>query len=313
MRVAELPSPPLGPGEIRIATVSAGVNRADLLQRRGLYPPPPGASPVLGLEAAGRVAEVAPDVTGLVMGEPVMALLAGGGYASEAVVPAGCVMKVPPALDLVDAGGFPEVHLTAFLNLFLLGHLEPGETALVHGGSGGVGTAAIQLAREAGCRVLVTAGSPERCRRCLDLGADAAFDHRTEDWVERCLAATDGAGVAVVLDCIGAPYLERHLKVLAVGGRLLVIGLQGGAKGELDLAALMRRRLTLIGSTLRARPAAEKATVIERFLARFGEAMHAGRLRPVIDRVVPLARVADAHRALESGEVFGKVVLDMAS
>jgi len=309
LRMAEVPEPVCGAGELRIRVAAAGINRADLLQRRGLYPAPPGASEILGLECAGAVLEVGRDVVGFAAGQRVMALLAGGGYAEQAVAPCGCVMAVQDALSDLEAGGLPEVYITAFLNLFLIGGLEPDEVALVHGGSGGVGTAAIQLAKAAGARVVVTAGSDERCRRCLELGADAAVDHHNQDFVAAVRELSEGRGVDVVLDCIGGPYLDRHLEALAVGGRLVVIGLQGGSRAELDLARLMRKRLTIAGSTLRARPAEEKARIIRAFLERFGARLADGRLRPVIDRSLPFERTAEAHRALAAGEVFGKIVL----
>jgi putative PIG3 family NAD(P)H quinone oxidoreductase len=311
-RVAEVPAPALGDGEARIAVAGAGVNRADLLQRRGLYPPPPEASEIIGLECAGTVTEVGSDVDGLAVGDRVMALLAGGGYATEAVAPSVCAMRTPDALTDVEAAAVPEVFITAFLNLFLIGNLEPAATALVHGGSGGVGTAAIQLAKAAQARVFVTAGSAERCQRCLDLGADAAFNHRQDDFLAATLDGTDGHGVDVVLDCIGGPYLERHLDVLAPYGRLVVIGLQGGAAAELDLARLMRKRLSITGSTLRARPVEEKGRIIEAFVRRFGPELMTGAIRPIVDRVLPLEEVSKAHRLLAAGEIFGKVVLAMS-
>jgi putative PIG3 family NAD(P)H quinone oxidoreductase len=309
LRVGEVSRPSLGAGEVRIRVAAAGVNRADLLQRRGLYPPPPGASEVLGLECAGAITGIGAGVTGFEPGQRVMALLSGGGYAEEAVVPAVCVMHTPDGLTDEEAAGVPEVFITAFLNLFLIGVLDRGQTALVHGGSGGVGTAAIQLAKTAGARVLVTAGSADRCANCVELGADAAFNHREEDFARRVLESTDDAGIEVVLDCIGAPYLERHLEVLAVGGRLVVIGLQGGATAEIDLSRLMRRRLSVTGSTLRARPTEEKGRIIRAFLYRFGADLTGARIRPVVDRVVPLDKVADAHRAMAAGEIFGKLIL----
>ena len=309
LRVGEVSRPSLGAGEVRIRVAAAGVNRADLLQRRGLYPPPPGASEVLGLECAGTITGIGAGVTGFQPGKRVMALLSGGGYAEEAVVPAVCVMHTPDGLTDEEAAGVPEVFITAFLNLFLIGGLDRGQTALVHGGSGGVGTAAIQLAKTAGARVLVTAGSADRCAHCVVLGADAAFNHREEDFAQKALERTDGAGIEVVLDCIGAPYLERHLEVLAIGGRLVVIGLQGGATAEIDLSRLMRRRLSVTGSTLRGRPVEEKGRIIHAFVDRFGTDLEAGRIKPVIDRVVPLEEVADAHRAMAAGEIFGKLVL----
>lgn len=309
LRVAEVPPPALGRGEVRIRVEAAGINRADLLQRRGLYPPPPGASPILGLECAGTILERAPDIAGLQVGERVMALLTGGGYAEEVVAPAGSVMRVPEDLGWAEAGGLPETFLTAFLNLFLLGGLDRGRAALVHGGSGGVGTSAIALCRRAGARVMVTAGSHRRCRRCVELGAERAFDHTEEDFSYGVLEATDGDGVDVVLDCVGAPYLERNLRVLRTEGRLVIIALMGGAVAEVDLATLLRRRLQVTGSTLRGRSDDAKAAIIRAFRERFGGDLDSGSLRPVIHRVVPLADVADAHRDLAGGGVFGKLVL----
>lgn len=312
LRVAELPSPDLGDGEVRIAIAGAGVNRADLLQRRGLYPPPPGASDIIGLECAGTLTEIGGGIEDLAVGDRVMALLAGGGYATETVVPSVSVMRTPQNLTDLEAAGLPEVFITAFLNLFLIGGLKSDSTALVHGGSGGVGTAAIQLAKCAGARVFVTAGSPDRCQACLELGADAAFNHRQDDFSAATLDATDGHGVDVVLDCIGASYLDRHLDVLAPYGQLVVIGLQGGAQTEIDLARLMRKRITLTGSTLRARPVDEKGRIIEAFVRRFGPELVTGAIRPIIDRVLPMEEVAKAHRLLAAGEIFGKLVLEMA-
>lgn len=313
LRIVDRPQPDLIAGGVRIAATAAGLNRADLLQRRGLYPPPPGASDVLGLECGGTVAELAPGVDDLTVGERVMALVAGGGQAESVIAPRGSVMAVPSHFDDLEAGGFPEVFLTAHLNLFELGGLSPDATALVHGGSGGVGTAAIQLIKETGAQVLVTAGSAERCRRCLDLGADVAVDYRADDFVDAAMQLTRGCGVDLVLDCIGAPYLDRHLDVLALDGRLLVIGLMGGAKAELDMRRLLSRRIRIIGSTLRALSPNRKAELVRSFLTRFGDRLAAGRLRPIIDSVFSIAAVADAHRRLGSGEAFGKVVLDIAS
>jgi putative PIG3 family NAD(P)H quinone oxidoreductase len=309
LAVGEVPRPALGPGELRIRVAAAGVNRADLLQRQGLYPPPPGASPLLGLECAGAVAELGPGVEGFRPGEPVMALLSGGGYAEEVVAPAECALPVPEALSLEEAAAFPEVFLTVFLNVFGLGALPEGGCVLVHGGGSGIGTAAIRLVRRAGGRIAVTAGSAAKCERCRALGADAAFDYRSEDWVAGSRALTGGRGVDVVLDSIGAPYLERNLAALALGGRLVLIGLMGGARAELSLATLLTRRLSIVGSTLRARPSAEKGEIVRAFRARFGEALERGELRPVLDRVLPLERVAEAHRVLKASEHFGKIVL----
>ncbi len=312
LRLGEAPDPKLAPGELRIQVAATALNRADVLQRRGLYPPPPGASPILGLECAGTVSEVAPDVEGWRVGERAMALLAGGGYAEQVAVSAGSAMRVPERLSLEEAAAVPEVFLTAFLNLFQLGGLPEGGSALVHGGGSGVGTAAIQLVKEAGARILVTAGSRDKCERCRVLGADVAVDYREEDFLEAVRAATDARGVDVVLDSIGAPYLERNLKSLAVGGRLVLIGLMGGAKAELVLGILLARRLQILGSTLRSRPPRDKAEIVAAFEARFGPALREGRIRPVVDRVLPLAQASEAHRLLEASEHFGKIVLRVA-
>lgn len=311
MQLAEVPDPVLGPDDVRIRVRATAVNRADLLQRRGMYPPPPGASEILGLECAGEILEIGPAVPPgrFRKGDRVMALLAGGGHAQQVVVHHGSVLPVPDALDLVAAGGFPEVYLTAYLNLFMLGGLSAGGSALVHGGGSGVGTAAIQLLREAGATAYVTAGSAEKCARCVELGAAAAIDYKQEDFGARVRELTGGKGVDVVLDCIGGPYFERNVASLATGGHLVVIGLTGGASAEINLAVLMMRRLHVIGSTLRARPVAEKAAIVASFQERFGAAVAAGRLGVIVDRVLPLAQAPDAHRAVAASEHFGKVVL----
>jgi putative PIG3 family NAD(P)H quinone oxidoreductase len=312
MHVGDVPSPALGAGELRIRVAAAAVNRADLMQRMGLYPPPPGASPVLGLECAGVVAEVGGGVHGWAVGDRAMALLAGGGYAEEVVVPAVCAMRVPARLTLDEAAALPEVVLTVFLNVFQLGGLPAAGWALVHGGGSGIGTAAIQMVRAAGGHTLVTAGSDEKCRQCLALGADAAVNYRTGDFAAEAKSVTGGKGVAVVLDSIGASYLSKNLASLAIGGRLVLIGLMGGAKAEIGLGELLVRRLSVIGSTLRARPTAEKGALVAAFLERFGPALEDGRLRPIVDRVLPLAQAPDAHRAMKASEHFGKIVLSLA-
>ncbi|MHC4933444.1 MAG: NAD(P)H-quinone oxidoreductase [Planctomycetota bacterium] len=312
LRIAEVAAPLLAAGDLRLRVAATAVNRADLLQRQGLYPPPPGASSILGLECAGEVIEVGEGVAGWSPGDRAMALLSGGGYAEQVVVPAGCALKIPERLGWEEAAAVPEVFLTVFLNLFQLAGLGSGGTALVHGGGSGIGTAAIQLVKAAGGMILVTAGSDEKCRRCLDLGADSAVNYRSEDFVAAAKAATDGDGVDAVLDSIGAPYLERNLAALRTGGCLVLIGLMGGARAELNLASLLTRRLQLIGSTLRARPTQEKAALIDAFSRRFSEDLAQGRIRPVVDRVVPLARVAEAHRAMKASQHFGKIVLQVS-
>jgi putative PIG3 family NAD(P)H quinone oxidoreductase len=312
MRLGDAPAPAVGPGDLRIRVAAAAVNRADLMQRQGFYPPPPGASPILGLECAGTVSEVGAGVSGWKPGDRAMALLAGGGYAEEVVVPAVCAMRVPARLSLEEAAALPEVVLTVFLNVFQLGALPEGGWALVHGGGSGIGTAAIQLVKLTGGHILVTAGSDEKCRQCLALGADRAVNYRTGDFEAEAKAATNGRGVDVVLDSIGASYLAKNLASLAIGGRLVLIGLMGGAKTEIGLGELLVRRLSVIGSTLRARSAAEKGNIVKGFIQRFGAALEDGRLRPVVDRVLPLAQAAEAHRAMKASEHFGKIVLSMA-
>ncbi|MEN8181826.1 MAG: NAD(P)H-quinone oxidoreductase [Myxococcota bacterium] len=309
LSVGEAPEPELGPGDLRLQVAACAVNRADLMQRQGLYPPPPGASPLLGLECAGEVIEVGDEVEGWSPGARAMALLAGGGYAEQVVTPAGCALPVPAALTLEEAAALPEVFLTVFLNVFQLGGLPDGGTALVHGGGSGIGTAAIALVKAAGASIIVTAGSANKCERCRALGADLAVDYEREDFVQACRDFTAGRGVDVVLDSIGAPYLERNLGSLTVGGRLVLIGLMGGARAEINLGSLLAKRLQVVGSTLRARPVAEKALLVSAFWDRFGGAIEKGELKPVVDRVLPLEEVAEAHRLMKASEHFGKIVL----
>jgi putative PIG3 family NAD(P)H quinone oxidoreductase len=307
--LGEAPAPLLGADEVRIRVAACAVNRADLVQRQGGYPPPPGASQILGLECAGTVVEVGANVRGFALGERVMALLAGGGYAEEVAVHAGSVMKVPAALSLEEAAAVPEVFLTVFQNVFQLAQLPDDGWLLVHGGGSGIGTAAIQLAKRAGARVIVTAGSDEKCARCRELGADVAVNYRREKFAEAVKQATSGRGVDVILDSIGAPYLADNVASLALGGRLSLIGIMGGPKAELNLGLVLMKRLQIIGSTLRARSAEEKAAIVRGFVARFGDDLAAGRIRPVVHRVLPLADAAEAHRALAASEQFGKIVL----
>lgn len=309
LRLAAVEPPSMTAQAIRIRVRATAVNRADLLQRQGLYPPPPGASALLGLECAGEVIEVGREVSDWKVGARAMALLAGGGYAEEVVVDAGSAMPIPSGVSDEEAAGIPETFITAFLNIFLLGKPRTKGYVLVHGGGSGVGTAATSLCQEAGLTVVVTAGTDEKCERCLQHGADVAINYRTEEFTPRVLEATQGKGVDVVLDCVGGRYLGANLKSLAVGGALIVIGLTGGTRGELDLATLLRRRLRVEGSTLRARSAAEKAEIVRSFLGRFGEALESGRVRPVVDRVLPLEQAAEGHRVLKASEHFGKVVL----
>ena len=311
LTVADVPDPELAPGEVLVDVVAAGVNRADLLQRQGFYNPPPGASPYPGLECSGRIAALGDDVAGWQVGDEVCALLSGGGYAERVAVPAGQLLPVPAGVSLTDAAALPEVVCTVWSNVFQLAALQPGEVLLVHGGTSGIGTMAIQLAARHGARVLCTVGSAEKAARAEELGAERAIRYRDEDFVEVARALTDGRGVDVVLDNMGAKYLGRNVEVLAVNGRLAVIGLQGGTKGELDLGALLAKRASVHAASLRARSPREKAAIVESVLAGVWPAIEAGEIHPVIDRVLPLDEVADAHRLLEESSHVGKVLLGM--
>jgi len=303
LHIGEVPPPPLASDELRIRVRASAVNRADLLQREGHYPPPPGASPILGLECAGEVIEVGADVHGWSVGDRAMALLAGGGYAEEVAVHYGSAIHVPDAITDIEAGAMPEVFLTAYLNVFELARAKPGETLLIHGGGSGVGTAATTLAKLAGLRVIVTAGSREKCERCRAHGADVAINYNEEDFVERA------KGANVILDHIGAKYLSRDLECLAIGGRVVIIGSMGGPGSiDLNVGALLGKRQQIIGSTLRARSVEEKAAIVVSFIARFGDDLRAGRIRPVIDRVFDLADAGEAHRAMKEDH-FGKIAL----
>lgn len=306
------PGPPPA-GHVRIAVRAAGLNRADLLQRQGKYPPPPGASELLGLEAAGVVVECGAGVTDFRPGHRVMALLPGGGYAEQVVAHAGSVLPVPAALSDEEAGGFMETFLTAFLNLFLIGETPADATVLIHGGGSGVGTSALALCREAGVRAFVTVGSDERGARCRALGAERAINYREGDFADAVREATGGRGVDRILDHIGARYLAQDIYCLAVEGRLIVIGSMGGLRAaELDVGTLIAKRLRVIGSTLRALPVERKAAIVAAFSGQFGAALGAGRLKPVVHRVFPLAEAAAAHRMMAAGSPFGKIVLRVA-
>jgi len=311
MRLGEAPEPTTGPEDVLIEVAYTSVNRADLYQRAGKYPPPAGASPILGLECAGRVRAVGGLVRRFRPGDTVMALLTGGGYAEQAVAHHGSVMRVPGGWNLEEAAAFPEVFLTAFLNLFRLGGAKAGQTILVHGGLSGVGTAAIALAREAGIACVVTTGSSQRCQHALKLGAHHAFDYH-DDWAS---AVTANVGpIDVILDPIGARYLEAHLGLLSTGGRLIAIGGMGGIRSAaIDWPTLMAKRITIIGSTLRSRPPEGKAVIVLDLEDRFGAAMAAGRVKPVIDSVYDLADSPEAHRRVQSSGHAGKVVLRVAS
>ncbi|MEU5971142.1 NAD(P)H-quinone oxidoreductase [Streptomyces globisporus] len=306
---AEVPDPVPGDGEVLVEVVASAVNRADVLQRQGFYDPPPGASPYPGLECAGRVAALGPGVTGWAVGDAVCALLAGGGYAEKVAVPAGQLLPVPEGVDPVEAAALPEVTATVWSNVFMVSHLRPGETFLVHGGSSGIGTMAIQLAKAVGARVAVTAGSPEKLARCAELGADILINYREQDFVKEIRENTAGAGADVILDLIGAKYLDRNVQALAVNGRLAIIGLQGGAKGELNLGALLTKRAAVTATSLRGRPLQEKAAIVAAVRDHVWPLIGGGVVKPVVDRTLPMADAAEAHRVLESSAHIGKVLL----
>ena len=309
LALAEVPDPTLAPDEVLLDVVAAGVNRADLLQRQGHYPPPPGASAYLGLECSGRVAAVGADVTGWAVGDQACALLSGGGYAARVAVPAAQLLPVPTGVSLVDAAALPEVACTVWSNVFMTAALAPGEWLLVHGGSSGIGTMAIQLAHVLGAHVAVTAGSAEKLEVCRSLGAEVLVNYRAEDFVEAVKAATDGAGVDVILDNMGAKYLARNVDALAAYGRLMVIGLQGGTRAELDLGVLLRKRASVAATSLRARPADEKAAIVAAVREHVWPLVASGAVRPIVHARMPLAQAADAHRLLESSTHIGKVLL----
>ena len=307
--VAEVPDPQPGAGEVRVRVAAAGVNRADVMQRMGRYPPPPGAPAYPGLEVSGIIDALGPQVSGWAIGDEVCALLSGGGYAQLVCVPAGQLLPVPEGISLRDAAALPEVACTVWSNVFLTANLQPAETILIHGGSSGIGTMAIQLAVALGARVAVTAGSAAKLEVCRELGAEIAINYRDQDFVAELAAATAGQGADVILDNMGAKYLARNVTALADGGRLVVIGLQGGARGELDLAALLTKRAAVIATSLRARPPAEKATIVAAVREHVWPLVAAGAVRPVIHERFALADAAAAHRALEASQHIGKLLL----
>lgn len=308
--VSEHPDPQAGPGEVVIDVVASAVNRADTLQRQGFYPPPKGASDVLGLECSGRISEVGEGVEGFAVGDEVCALLAGGGYAEKVAVPAGQVMPVPDGVDLVTAAALPEVACTVWSNVFMVAHLRPEETLLVHGGAGGIGNVAIQLAAAYGARVLTTAGTAEKREFCEALGAERAIDYHEEDFVE---VARSLGGVDVILDNMGAKYLDRNVSALATEGRLVVIGMQGGSKAELDLGKLLSKRGAVIATSLRARPTEEKSAICAAVVEHVWPLVAEGRVRTTVHETVPLEDVARAHELMESGAHTGKIVLAVSS
>jgi putative PIG3 family NAD(P)H quinone oxidoreductase len=309
LRPVRRPVPRPGPGEVLVRVAAAGVNRPDLLQRAGHYAPPPGASDIPGLEIAGTVAALGEGVSAWAVGDTLTALVAGGGYAEYCAAPAPQCLPVPHGLDLAEAAALPETTFTVWTNVFERARLQPGEVLLVHGGSSGIGTTAIQMARAFSSRVLVTAGTPEKCAACVALGAERAIDYRREDFVAATREATGGRGADVILDMVGAPYLTRNLECLAVDGRLVQIGVQQGPKAELNLLTVMHNRLTVTGSTLRPRTVAEKGAIAAVLRAQVWPKIEAGAMRPVIHARLPLADAREAHRILEEGSHIGKLVL----
>lgn len=306
---AEVPDPVPAAGEVLLEVAATSVNRADTLQRQGFYPPPPGTPPYPGLECSGTVAALGEGVTGWRVGDEACALLSGGGYAEWVAVPAGQLLPLPGGIDLVTAGGLPEAACTVWSNVVDVGRLQPGELFCVHGGGSGIGTFAIQLANALGARVACTVGSRAKADRCRDLGADVVINYREEDFVERLRDATDGRGADLILDILGASYLGRNVAALAPDGRLVVIGLQGGRKAELDLAGLLAKRGMISATSLRYRPADQKAAIVAGARREVWPLLAAGRIQTVVDRVLPLREAAEGHRVMEAGEHVGKVLL----
>ncbi|MCW2584563.1 MAG: quinone oxidoreductase [Frankiales bacterium] len=304
LTLAEVPDPVPGPGEVLVDVVATAVNRADVLQRQGFYNPPPGAPPYPGLECSGTISALGEGVAGWAVGDQVCALLAGGGYAEKVAVPVGQLLPVPNGLSLLEAAALPEVTCTVWSNVFQLAALAPGERLLVHGGTSGIGTMAIQLGARHGATVVVTVGSPEKAARALELGASKAVLYKEQDFVE-------AGPFDVILDNMGAAYLPRNVQALATNGRLVAIGMQGGTKGELDLGALLTKRAAVHATSLRARPLAEKVEIVAAVLAGVWPAIAVGEVKPVIDRVLPLEQVAEAHRLLEQSSHIGKIVLQV--
>ncbi len=307
--LADVPAPTAGPGQVLVDVVAAGVNRADVMQRMGFYPPPPGASELPGLEVSGRIAALGEGVDGWDVGDEVCALLDGGGYAEQVVVPAGQLLPVPRGVSLEDAAGLPEVTATVWSNVFLTADIQPGQYLLVHGGSSGIGTMAIQLAKAVGAHVAVTAGSAAKLDSCRELGAEILVNYREEDFVEKVRAASGGHGADVILDNMGAKYLARNVDLLATSGRLVTIGLMGGRTAELDLGVLLAKRGAVIATSLRSRPLAEKAAIVAAVREHVWPLIEAGQVRPVIHSRHPLADAAAAHREMEASDHIGKILL----
>jgi putative PIG3 family NAD(P)H quinone oxidoreductase len=298
-----------GPGEVLVEVAAAGLNRADIMQRQGHYPPPPGAPPYPGMECSGRIIELGPEITGWQVGDEVCALLAGGTYAEKVAVPQGQLLPVPERVSLVDAAALPEATCTIQGTVYQMGRLAPGDTFLVHGGAGGIGTFAIQIAKAEGCTVACTSGSPEKLARCRELGADLAVSYRDEDFTDSVLDFTGGHGADVILDIMGASYLAPNLNALATWGRLVVIATRGGNRGEVDLGLMMQKRASIVAATLRTRTAKEKAEVVAATRVHIWPLISAGKVVPVVYAVLPMAEAAEAHRLLDDGSHVGKILL----
>jgi len=306
LQLSEIPDAVAGPGQVLVRTAATAVNKADTLQRMGFYPPPPGTSDIIGLECSGTIVALGEGVTGWSVGDEVCALLAGGGYAELVAVPAGQLLPVPAGVSLVEAAALPEVACTVWSNVFMLAGLQPGERFLVHGGSGGIGTFAIQLASAMGAKVYATAGTPEKLEACAELGTDVPINYRSQDFVE--VLREDG-GADVILDNMGAKYLGRNVDALATDGRLVIIGMQGGTKGELDIATLLRKRGAVIATSLRYRPVDGKAAICASVVEHVWPLVEDGQVRPVVHTTMPLADAAAAHALLESSDHVGKILL----
>lgn len=312
LQIGEVPTPTPGAEQLLVRVRATALNRADTLQRKGAYPPPPGESEILGLELAGEVEAWGPGVTGFKKGQRVMALVGGGGYAQYCLVDKDMAMPIPDGWSFTQAAAVPEVYFTANETVFVLGNLQPGETLLCHAGGSGVGTAAIQMAHHIGAKVYFTAGSQDKIDRALALGGTAGINYKTHDFAEEITRLTGGQGVDVVEDFLGASYFARNLACLKTGGRLVIVALMGGTKTEIDLRILQQKRLAIFGTTLRARPLAEKRKVTRRFVERWLQPLVQGKLKPVIDSVFPMDRAPDAHRAMDANQNFGKIILEIA-
>ncbi len=311
LQLGQHPTPEPAAGQVLLKIHAAGVNRPDLMQRQGGYPPPPGASPILGLEAAGEIVALGPDVADWHIGDAVCALLTGGGYAEYGVAAAGSCLPPPAGLNWLQAASLPETYFTVWYNLFMRGGLKAGESVLIHGGGGGIGVAAIQLAKAFGAAVFTTAGGAEKCARCLALGADAAIDYRAQDFVEAVADLTQGRGVNLIMDIIGGDYFPKNLACLAEEGRLAQVSVQGGVKAEINLWRVMQKRLTITGSTLRGRDPALKAEIARQLRQHVWPLFARGEIKPIIDSIYPLAEAEAAHARLSGGQHFGKIILEV--